>query len=29
MQKKIEVNVSLPFFISVDAPTIHGIVSAK
>jgi hypothetical protein len=29
VQKKIEVNVSLPFFINVQSPTIHGIVTAK
>ena len=29
VQKKIEVNVSLPFFINVQAPYIHGIVTAK
>ncbi|UJR37646.1 hypothetical protein I4U23_030343 [Adineta vaga] len=29
LQKKIEVNVSLPFFINVNSPTINGIVTAN
>ena len=29
VQKKIEVNVSLPFFINVQSPNIHGIITAK
>ncbi|CAF1169204.1 unnamed protein product [Adineta ricciae] len=29
LQKKIEVNISLPFFINVESPTINGIVSAN
>ncbi|CAF3518149.1 unnamed protein product [Rotaria sp. Silwood1] len=29
LQKKIEVNVSLPFFINMESPTINGIVTAK
>ncbi|CAF1920706.1 unnamed protein product [Rotaria magnacalcarata] len=29
LQKKIEVNVSLPFFINIESPTINGIITAN